>query len=122
MRKSFELRQHLLQHLVLYLHDITDAEHCADIHHIVFSFQDDGLIIEHLFFLYEEFSGFITIDSHMSEYADMQFLEILRFQIMVFEDFVPQKIVLAAIEEIEFRIFVILEPFMPVGMIGIDVQ
>ena len=86
------------------------------------SFEDNGFVVEYLFLLYVKCLVFVAIFPCMSEYADMQILEIVFFEIMLFEDFVPEKIMLAAIENVEFRIFVILKSFMPVDMVGIDVQ
>ena len=107
---------------MIYFHDIADTKHRADIHHIMFSLDDNGITIEYFLFFDGKRSVLIRVIPFMSEHTDRKFLDVFLIQFMLIDYFVSDKIMLASIEKIEFRIFVIFESIMPIDMIGIDIQ
>lgn len=104
------------------MHDIADTKHCRDIHHIMLSLQDDSLVVKGFLFFDRKHSVFVGIFTGVSEDADMQVFEFLKLEIMLFKDFIPEKVMIASLEKVELCILVIFKSLVSIDMIGIDID
>lgn len=86
------------------------------------SSEQDSCIIEYRIALDKKYPFLISIFSLMSEYVYLFIFYLLKREIMFLDDLISHEIMLASVEQIEFRLLVIFKSLVPIEMVRINIE